>query len=140
MNNMTCGICGGEEEIKHLDKPELKLISLRCNSELTSENLCKNHYNKLILNYEFYQRVCCDPFRLHRKSVKKNLRPINLELYESSKSVCELIPGNKVCNSCRLTIAERMSLEEEPQSSSQEPQSSSQSSGIIPGSPFINNR
>lgn len=66
--------------------------------------ICGTHKNAILALYPLHQKVCCDPFALHKVSVKKSLREVTLD-FTKECSDCRvfsspLIPGKKLCTNC----------------------------------------
>lgn len=57
-------------EFADLEESQQELVVLR--SGVTSEvkTLCHHHKQFLLVKYEAFERVCCDPYRTHEKSRK----------------------------------------------------------------------
>ena len=82
---------------------ELQCLCLRSGCE-TITTICKLHYQRYGRLYNRNQRRCCDPLNLHTGKVHaKGLREITLEQSHRHQHL-GLIPGKKLCRSCRLSI------------------------------------
>jgi len=57
-------------------------------------------------------RVCCDPFEMHKSTRKGSLQTISIGLTREASSIgLTLIPGKKLCPTCRGKI---LSVLQEP--------------------------
>ena len=96
----------GIKFVHQLPVEQQELLLLR--TELLREELktiCLHHENFYLEKYECYQISCCDPFKSHIKPVKKSLRKVTITYVQSSvPSAIRLIPGQKICASCRRRI------------------------------------
>ena len=106
--DLQCGIidCSGEN-VSVLSEIEQVLVSKRSGS--SARYLCEKHRQEYLKLYEFNQRFCCDPFEKHRKRAKPRFT-ITLEESRAMTST-HLIPGKKLCNSCKIEVRNRMSSE-----------------------------
>lgn len=63
----------GLENVSDLSEEELNLIKIR--SELDDKeiiNICLHHKSLFLSKYEFLQKTCCDPFKIHKKPIKNS--------------------------------------------------------------------
>ena len=106
--DLQCGIidCSGENVLV-LSEIEQVLVSKRSGS--SARYLCEKHRQEYLKLYEFNQRFCCDPFEKHRKRAQPRFT-ITLEESRAMTST-HLIPGKKLCNSCKIEVRNRMSSE-----------------------------
>lgn len=87
-----------------------ELLRYRVNNFLPSDNdtICNHHKCKYLDYYtEKYGRNCCDPFKKHKKSIKENLRELDMETCRDYLNAffIKLIPGQQVCANCQKAIA-----------------------------------
>ncbi|XP_057292003.1 uncharacterized protein LOC130614590 [Hydractinia symbiolongicarpus] len=99
--------CSGDAEI-NLTNDEREIVTWRCNLSFTVvvERICNQHYSKYVKIYTLHQRKCCDPFKLHRKTVTKRLSTvtINLAKHMRNRNFADT-PGQKICDNCRKKLA-----------------------------------
>ena len=103
-----------------------------CVSELhgceTITTICKIHYQRYGRLYSRNQRRCCDPLNLHTGKVHaEGLREIIIEQSHRHHHL-GLIPGKKLCRSCRLSIVSLSVPQPAPSGSSTVLYSSTESS------------
>lgn len=93
-NFVNCSELGEEER-------ELLILRTKC---VNFENICNQHMYAFLSIFEDRQRVCCDPFRKHKKNVYKGLNTVSLPFSKKYKQKVELVPGTKICVSCRKAV------------------------------------
>ena len=78
-----------------------QIILVPANDFSQLKTICSHHKAIHFDRYELTQTSCCDPYKIHKTTVKKNLRRINLPLAQKghTANLC-LIPGKKVCVNC----------------------------------------
>ncbi|KAG1656070.1 ARL14 effector protein [Nymphon striatum] len=66
-------------------------------------NICYHHKMTLLDYFDKLERTCCDPLNVHKKSSRKSLRSINMDmaLYLSRQGNKKIKAGQKLCPSCR---------------------------------------
>lgn len=79
------------------DRYRLKL-RVACDSINT---ICKYHEVKFLRHYSLSEKTCCDPFVVHSKPLRRNLREVSVDFQRKFIEVFHLIPGQKLCNVCR---------------------------------------
>uniref|UniRef100_A0A8C0JDM0 ARF like GTPase 14 effector protein n=1 Tax=Chelonoidis abingdonii TaxID=106734 RepID=A0A8C0JDM0_CHEAB len=90
-----------------LSSSDLLLLQLRTGMTLSENNtICFHHAKIYIDKFEDLQKSCCDPFNVHRKVSKKNLRAIDLDdaAFLSAKFGRQFVPGWKLCPKCTQII------------------------------------
>lgn len=96
--------------VTSLDQTEVSLISLRSGVSLEELNyVCEHHKISFSEKYELNQKVCMDPFQIHKKKVTKGLRVISLDFYlkiNRIKNCVKSIPGQKICDGCRKKVSD----------------------------------
>lgn len=93
-NFVNCSELGEEER-------ELLILRTKC---VNFENICNQHMHDFLSIFEDRQRVCCDPFMKHKKNVYKGLNTVSLPFSKKYKQKVELVPGTKICVSCRKAV------------------------------------
>ena len=82
-----------------------QLIKLRTGILADIETFCLHYLKYLIDKFESFMRVCCDPFEMHKSTRKRSLRTISIALTREASSIgLTLIPGKKLCPTCRGKI------------------------------------
>ncbi len=99
--------------IDSLSAEDQLLITLRggFHTQLDSV-LCHHHQVVLLAKYEFLQKYCCNPFKLHQEKVKKGLSPVDIDTANKinegqTKDSLQIKPGQKLCPTCRKELAKR---------------------------------
>lgn len=90
-----------------ISSSDLLLLQLRTGMSLSENNtICFHHAKIYIERFEDLQKSCCDPFNMHRKLSKKNLRAIDLDdaTFLSAKFGRQFVPGWKLCPKCMQVI------------------------------------
>ncbi|NWR52758.1 AL14E protein, partial [Regulus satrapa] len=103
----------GKQDISSSD---LLLLQLRTGITLSDGNtICLHHAKIYIEKFEDLQKSCCDPFNIHRKLSKKNLRAIDLDdvAFLSAKFGRQFVPGWKLCPKCMQIISGSVDVESE---------------------------
>ena len=92
--------------IQELDTVVKEELVLRLGTELEGNpTICHRHKEKFILNYCSNNKKCCDPYKKHKKAVRTSLKAITLGLAKRTNGLnIHLIPGQKMCPGCRVTI------------------------------------
>ncbi|XP_052548448.1 ARL14 effector protein isoform X2 [Tympanuchus pallidicinctus] len=93
-----------KEDISSFD---LLLLQLRTGMTLSeNDTICFHHAKIYIERFEDLQKSCCDPFNMHRKVSKKNLRAIDLHdaTFLTAKFGRQFVPGWKLCPKCMQVI------------------------------------
>lgn len=99
-----------------ISSSDLLLLQLRTGITLSENNtICFHHAKIYIERFEDLQKSCCDPFNIHRKLSKKNLRPIDLDdaAFLSAKFGRQFVPGWKLCPKCMQIINGSVDVEPE---------------------------
>lgn len=90
-------------DLSNLSETDIELLKLRSNCE-NIDSICSYHQSLYLGTFENRQRICCDPFKKHGKqSIKKSLKPVSLTMSKKYKAL-KLIPGTKLCITCRKAI------------------------------------
>ena len=96
----------GPKEILDLDDSETELLLLRAGCKFTNVSICHHHFYFYLVQYDSFQRTCCDTFQNRKKPVKSSLRSISMSLREEYAAIpLELVPGQKICRNCRKAIS-----------------------------------
>ena len=72
----------------------------KIDNDTMSDYICKSEQLPSKL-FTLNQLSCCDPFKVHKKRLIKDLRVITLEEQIKYSEICDLIPGQKLCTNCR---------------------------------------
>ncbi|CAG0896031.1 unnamed protein product [Darwinula stevensoni] len=73
------------------------------------EAVCAHHAEQFLRTFEIREKSCCDPFGIHTgQSRKRNFRTIDVETCDQYSAVILLIPGKKLCTSCRKILPEKL--------------------------------
>lgn len=102
-----------KEDISSFD---LLLLQLRTGMTLSeNDTICFHHAKIYIERFEDLQKSCCDPFNMHRKLSKKNLRAIDLHdaTFLTAKFGRQFVPGWKLCPKCMQVINGSVDVEAE---------------------------
>lgn len=96
-----------------LQKQKLLIQRTGLNGE-DVQTLCEQHEDMFLIKFECNKRICCDPWRRHKSTVRTALRPISVALaVKLNGSGMTVKPGEKLCTTCRKCLRE-----EEDQSTS----------------------
>ncbi|GBN56232.1 hypothetical protein AVEN_160013-1 [Araneus ventricosus] len=101
------------QAIEKLSETDLNLLKLRTDSNYELKTICLHHQSVFLKNYEFLQKVCCDPFKKHKTTIKKMLCVVTVEqsriiLYKGFK----VKPGQNLCASCRNKLLKIKQIDE----------------------------
>ena len=67
---MTSDACKGQQDVIETLSNEEKILTLRCNIELSNLTiLCERHTTKYLKMYPIWQKACCDRFKKHAKKI-----------------------------------------------------------------------
>lgn len=83
------------------EERELLILRTKC---VNLENICNQHLHAFLSTFEDRQRVCCDPFKRHKKNIYKCLKTVSLPFSRKYEKWVKLIPGTKLCISCRKGV------------------------------------
>ena len=73
----------------------------------TKFTLCNHHYQVYGAHYECLQRLCCDPWKKHKKKVLCNLRPLDVKAADKlGLHGMNVLPGQKLCITCRKRLSQ----------------------------------
>ncbi|XP_065669184.1 uncharacterized protein LOC136088691 [Hydra vulgaris] len=98
--NEQCYLSNKSKRYQELSKLNQELISLR-NKINFIDFICSYHKKVYLSRYENeHRRYCCNPLNKHAKNVKNSLRVISLSYAKDFG----LIPGQKICTSCRKVL------------------------------------
>ena len=90
-------------------------------ADTAASTVCYHHEQKYLSRYSNLQKKCCDPLKIHKKKIpKSSLREISLEaakIFKNSK--IDVIPGQKLCPSCRVKFNTLESSESDSVSTSE---------------------
>jgi hypothetical protein len=81
----------------------LHRIDIQPDMGVYPSNICYHHKMTFLDYFESLERTCCDPLDIHKKSIRKSLRSIdmNMALFLSSQGHKKIKAGQKLCPSCR---------------------------------------
>ncbi|XP_065657343.1 uncharacterized protein LOC136082333 [Hydra vulgaris] len=98
--NEQCYLSKKSKRYQELSKLNQELISLR--SKINPiDFICSYHEKVYLSRYENeHRRYCCNPLNKHAKNVKNSLRVFSLSYVKDFG----LIPGQKICTSCRKVL------------------------------------
>ncbi|GBL70482.1 hypothetical protein AVEN_232495-1 [Araneus ventricosus] len=101
------------QAIEKLSETDLNLLKLRTDSNYELKTICLNHQSVFLKNKEFLQKVCCDPFKKHKTTIKKILRVVTVEQSRIiSYKGFKVKPGQKFCASCRNKLLKIKQIDE----------------------------
>ncbi|GBN96229.1 hypothetical protein AVEN_174177-1 [Araneus ventricosus] len=91
----------GLKELGEFTVEDRELLHLRLGNKF--EKICFHHEQVYLQKYtHLFGQTCCDPFKRHKKIVKKSLRIITLDT--AKKSLGLLLPGKKICPTCETLV------------------------------------
>ncbi|XP_015666911.1 ARL14 effector protein [Protobothrops mucrosquamatus] len=99
-----------------LSATDLLLLQLRTGITLSeAHTICFHHAKVYLDRYEDLQKSCCDPFNMHKKLSRKNLRAIDIDdvSFLSAKFGRQFIPGWKLCPKCTQIISGNAEVDSE---------------------------
>lgn len=80
-------------------------ISLNARSGSVVNFVCDKHNSQFRVHYISNQRVCIDPYKIHKVQVIKSLRVVSFELYNLCKvSFPSIVPGTILFITCSIKI------------------------------------
>lgn len=79
-------------------------ISLNARSGTVVNFICAKHNKQFREHYILNQRVCIDPYKIHKVQVFKSLKVVSFELYNLCKLSLPIVPGTKLCITCLKKI------------------------------------
>ena len=93
----------------------MEVLSMRAGIDQSPDLvLCHHHEQTMLQQHSTLQRSCCDPFPKHKKAAKGSLRDVTLEASKEYRMYnMVLIPGKKLCPTCRGEFSKRMKDHEE---------------------------
>eukprot|EP00731_Ephydatia_muelleri_P007129 Em0003g1377a len=84
----------------------------------------------------FFQKYCCDPLKIHKKKISKDLRTVGPK--ELASSVVKLYPGQKLCSTCRKSISTEAQLQRSfPESDHEEAGPSHNPTDFVPAEQHV---
>lgn len=94
----------GLRHFSEYSSEEKSLLSLRISSNLSL--ICKYHEIKFLSQYNhLFGRICCDPLKVHKKSVSKGLREIKMDyIFKEKHFPVNIVPGKSLCPTCYTKI------------------------------------
>lgn len=100
--------------LSEMPPENIQVICLRAGTEVDGQmTICHHHEQKLLVQFAHLQKKCCDPFSMHKRTVKSSLREITLDSVKSFKSLgIDVIPGKKLCPSCRFQLSSKLDEKE----------------------------
>lgn len=77
------------------------------------DEICQFHKKKFLENFSANQNCCADPFDVHTKYVKFQLREVDLLDSVDALSFLNknIVPGTKLCNNCRIKLSQNIAAE-----------------------------
>ncbi|KAG2463434.1 ARL14 effector protein [Polypterus senegalus] len=107
----------GLKTLRDLSANDMLLLQLRTGiMSLTGEDtVCFHHEKVYIDRYEDMQRICCDPFNMHKKGIKRSLQIIDVDeaMLLSDKFSQQFVPGWKLCYRCARLVFGSIDLDYE---------------------------
>lgn len=99
----------GSVTVNDLPLEDQELIQYRTAIETLSstDTICFHHQQEYLVKFEFMQKACCDPWRIHSKKKKKrNMKCVTLAKAKEANQLLKLkvIPGQKVCFGCYIKL------------------------------------
>jgi hypothetical protein len=102
----------------NLQNENKELLLMRCGPKAEVEEstaFCFHHEKLLLSEYHLFQRTYCNPFKNHKKTVKKGLRQISVD---TAKQVNKCVntdsslikPGQKLCTPCRSKVVDSIKV------------------------------
>ena len=100
----------GFKKFDSLTVEQMEVLSMRAGIDQSPDLvLCHHHEQTMLQQYSTLQRSCCDPFLKHKKAAKGSLIEITLEASKEYRMYnMVLIPGKKLCPTCRRVVSKRM--------------------------------
>ena len=103
--------------INSFSTEEVRLLRFRIDNYFSLEDtICSFHKYKYLDYFSSYMSKCCDPFKMHKKSITgSNLRSMSLRFCNETlnKIMIKLKPGDKICVNCENKIIKIINLENE---------------------------
>ena len=97
--------------VNELTDEEQELILWRSNSHsycLSDSYVCVKHKDRYLRRFSLHKKICCDPFKRHKRSVLSGLREVSLEKAKDFKiRGFSIVPGEKMCPTCTKLISEK---------------------------------
>lgn len=98
-HNLAYSTSSELKTISDVSDEKKKLLVLRSGCE-NIKNICTYHEKKYLDKYfHIHGKRCCDPYQLHKKTVKQSLREITPTTAANCTQVI-LIPGKALCSKC----------------------------------------
>ena len=70
-HKVTLSIRKGVFVIRDLTHDQKAILEWRSGTSLIESNtLCYHHEKKFISRYEYLQKICCDPYKVHKKKLQ----------------------------------------------------------------------
>ena len=81
-------------------------IGIQPDMGVNPSSICYHHKIVFLDYFETLERTCCDPWNVHKKSCRKSLRSIDMDMaiFLSSQSNKKIKAGQKLCPSCRKQV------------------------------------
>ena len=91
--------------VSELGEEKQTVLKLRL-GECDLRSICKHHEIKYSVKYNhLFGNICCDPLKVHKRTIKKGLREISLEHLKKEKNFpVALVPGKSLCPNCYTKI------------------------------------
>jgi hypothetical protein len=91
--------------LSELSEEKQSVLKLRL-GERDLSSICKYHEIKYFVKYNLlFGNTCCDPLKVHKRTIKKGLREISLEHLKKKKEFpVALVPGKSLCPNCYTKI------------------------------------
>ena len=89
-----------------LTEEEQTVLKLRLSECEYLTCICKYHEIQYFVKFNhLFGNICCDPLKVHKRTVKKGLREISLGHLGNTKNFpITLIPGHSLCSNCYTKI------------------------------------
>lgn len=102
--------------VNELTDEEQELILWRSNSHsycLSDSYVCVKHKDRYLRRFSLHKKICCDPFKRHKRSVLSGLREVSLEKAKDFKiRGFSIVPGEKMCPTCTKLISEKQASDD----------------------------
>lgn len=104
-----------------VDEDKKIILSLR--TKVPVENIrtiCHHHEHLLDIKFSLLVKKCADPFQQHKQARTKSLRIITMDFYSKfAYHQDKAVPGEKLCPSCHIQVANYASSAESTEQCSQ---------------------
>lgn len=102
-------------QIQDIEVKEYKLLKYRIENffKISGGDICDEHKRYYLDNYYKRKTICCNPYGIHKKYIKTDLRTIELHFCDEAiiHLMLKLEPGNKICIKCQRRINSEVARE-----------------------------